>query len=238
MYLNALYAKGIDEIEISCKSDISNILSKETNNLLGYALVSKEKEVYIIKDISGGNYKELDEIFKRVFQMILVFYEDALKDILGEEKQTKEELTMRDLEVNKFCLFLQRAINKLYYQDAVKGRILFTYSIALEEIGDEIHRLWRTNILSKINKTKQIQEMMELNKKLLEHAFDNYYMFNSKRIESMYELREKLKNLATRTKLNGEEIIFIKCLVKIAEELVDLGHLNLMINLKEEKEIC
>ena len=66
---------------------------------------------------------------------------------------------MRDREVNKFCLFLQRAINKSSYPDVVNSRALFSYSYMLEKIGDEVERLWRTNIKNKIKKTKEFKEI-------------------------------------------------------------------------------
>jgi phosphate uptake regulator len=111
--IQALYARGVDEIEIISKREISNEFSRALRDTLGFALVSQKNDTYIIKDISGTNYSDLDEIFKRVFQMLLLFYESAIKDIFGSEKETMESVDLRDSEINKFCLFLERAINKM-----------------------------------------------------------------------------------------------------------------------------
>jgi phosphate uptake regulator len=136
IHINALYAKGVDEIEITSDKDISGLIIKATSNLMGYALVKQEGYNYLIKDVGGVGYSDLDEIFKRVFQMVILFYESAFSDIFGKSEETLDTLKSRDQEVNKFCLYLQRAINKSSYPDAINGRTLFTYSFVLEQIGD------------------------------------------------------------------------------------------------------
>ncbi len=227
--INALYAKGADEIIITANSDISQLLFKAASNNLGYALVSGEKGNYVIKDISGTNYSNLDQIFKRVFQMILFFYDSAIEDVFGKKEEDLEHLNARDQEVNKFCLYLQRAINKMSYEDAVNGRILFTYSFALEKIGDEIMRLWRTDIKYDVKKSKNIQELSNLVKKNLEEAFDSYYQFNLAGIEKIHEIRDKIREGSmTLSTTHAPTARFIRHLVKIAEDCADLSHLTIM----------
>ncbi|MDP3882309.1 MAG: hypothetical protein Q8Q31_05520 [Nanoarchaeota archaeon] len=227
--INALYAKGVDEITIRSHKDISKAMIKAGSNNLGYALVSQDKGTYVIKDISGANYAHLDDIFKRVFQMILFFYDSSIEDIFGKEEETLESLNARDLEVNKFCLYLQRAINKMSYQDSINGRVMFTYSFELEKIGDEIMRLWRTNIKYDVKKSKKLKEFSGLIKKTLEETFDAYYQFNLKRIEIVHQIRDKIREdsmlMATP---HANTMRFIRHLVKIAEECADLSHLTLM----------
>ena len=236
LILNALYAKGVDEVEVVSSKNISPVLTEAADKLIGFALVSKKDKSFVIKDISPGSYGNLDEVFKRVFQIILLFYDDAVKDILGERKQTIEGLEKRDLEVNKFCLFLQRAINKRFYQDSAEGRALFTYSFALEELSDEVMRMWRTNVQYKVKKSKEIVEALDFCKKQLEEAFDAYYQFNLKRLSKSYAIREEIRaRLLKQKNIDGKTAMFFKHIVKIAEEAADLSHLNLLINLKEEK---
>jgi phosphate uptake regulator len=233
LHINALYAKGIDKLEIIYNGDISSEIIICLNSLLGYALISKNNNTYVIKDIGGGNYSGLDEIFKRVFQMILLFYDDASKDILGKQQEKLENLKNRDKEINKFCLFLQRAINKMFYPDSVDGRTLFTYSFALEEIGDEIFRLWKSNIENKFKIDAELIALINLCKAGLEEAFDIYYQFSSKRVEKIYHIRESIRNKAANIKkIDTKKAIFIGHIIKIIDEAADLRHLTLMMRLK------
>ena len=233
MILNALYAKGVDEIELISSKEITPLLTEAANNLLGFALISREKERYTIKDISPSNYSNIDEIFKRVFQIVLLFYEDATGDIIEHKGQTLDGLQKRDLEVNKFCLLLQRAINKKVHEDTIDGRVLFTYSFALEEIGDEIMRLWRSCIKYKLKTNKDIVEMFDLCRKQLEESFDSYYLFNIKRMKQAYLIREKIREKILNQKIaSGKEAMLLKHVLRISEGLVDLTHLNIMMKLK------
>jgi len=230
-HINALYARGVDEIELIYGRDISHDLLSFLNQTMGYALISQSSGKFIIKDISGGNYQNLDEIFKRVFQMIISFYESAIKDIFGNEKETLKSLDSRDSEVNKFCLYLQRAINKMSYPDVVKGRALFTYSFSLEKISDEIHRLWRANIKHEIKKTEALKELAELSCEGLGKSFDLYYGFNSKKVEEIYYLRQKVREKSLSLKVEGHTIRFVRHIVKIIEDAHDLSHLAIMMRL-------
>ncbi|MEI6732022.1 MAG: hypothetical protein WCK90_05075 [archaeon] len=227
--VGALYAKGADEIILASKKDISPIIIKATSGLIGFALISQSKGEYVLKDVSGGNYQHLDEIFKRVFQIILSFYDAAIEDVFGKSLGKLEDVNSRDLEVNKFCLYLQRAINKMAYGDIVNGRIMFTYSYMLEKIGDEIVRAWRTNIKYGIKKSQVLKEIAEESKEALGKAFDLYYQFNHKKISEIYAVREKIREKSLKVEgLDGKSIRFLRHIVKIAEDAADLNHLALM----------
>jgi phosphate uptake regulator len=228
-YINALYALGYDEIEVSSKEDISSLIIKSLNSLIGYVLVSNEGDRYVIKDIGGGCNSDLDEVFKRAFQAVLLFYDSAIKDIFGKKEETNESLRVRDLEVNKLCLYLQRAINKMSYNDPIRGRILFSYSVDLEQIGDEVCRLWRYNILNKNLKNDSLKKIIELSKLCLDKSFDLFYRPNSSEIEKLYALREKLRKEVESVK-NPNKMTYQA--LRIAEGAVDLSHLTLMKNLE------
>ncbi|MBT6689819.1 phosphate uptake regulator PhoU [archaeon] len=228
-HINALYAKGVDEIEISSDKEISSLIIKLLNSLIGYVLVSQEDGKYVIKDISGGGYGDLDEVFKRAFQSVILFYDSAISDVFGAGIESESSLRMRDLEVNKLCFYLQRAINKMSYGDAVRGRSLFSYSLELEKIGDDILRFWRANLGKKIKKTKELREIVDLSRKCLHWTFDSYYRFDSKELEKVFDLREKVRKKVAVIK--GQDV-FARQALRIAEGAVDLNHLVLMMKLE------
>lgn len=230
--VQAIYAKGIDELELTSKEDISGELVRCLRDTIGFALVSQSGESYIIKDVGGGTYSDLDEIFKRVFQMILLFYDSAIKDVFGKEKETENGVDSRDSEINKFCLYLERAISKMSYPDPVNGRVLFAYSFCLEKLGDEIHRLWRTNIKYDVKKTPALKELVELSNKGLSDAFEFYYQFNPAAVEKVYSTRETVRAKSLLLlKTDAHTARFVRHAVKIVEDAADLSQLNLMKNL-------
>ncbi|MBR9706483.1 phosphate uptake regulator PhoU [Candidatus Pacearchaeota archaeon] len=234
-HLSALYAKGIDEIEIESSKDLTSKILTGLNNTIGYALLCKKDNIYQIKDIGGSTYSDLDEIFKRVFQMILSFYEASINDIFGEEKETEQGLRIRDTEVNKFCLYLQRSINKMSYPNSTRGRILFTYSFEIEKIGDEITRFWRTNIEYNPKKSEEFKKFALKSLGVLDQAFELYYQFNSEKLEKLYASRKKIRAESLKLKATDKHTVrMIRHIVKIIEDASDLSHLTLMRRLKSE----
>jgi phosphate uptake regulator len=226
---NALYARGIDEIEVYSSEDASSLILECISQNIGYALVSQNKGVYIVKDIGGSNYSNIDEIFKRVFQMVLMFYDSAISDIFGAEKETSKSLGKRDEEINKFCLYLQRAINKMSYSDPIQGRILFTYSYALEKIGDEILRLWRTNIEQDVKKTEKVKEIATLSRESLDLVFDFYYSFKPEISDKIHSLKAKTRKIIqSLSKQDASTLSFVHYALQIIEDSADMTHLNLM----------
>ncbi len=230
IYMNiaGAYAKGIDEITLISKEDITSIINDNLHYLIGFGLISETGNKYVMKDITKGNQAHVDEIFKRVFQMIQLFYDAAVKDIYGDQKETVEHLRSRDREVNKFCLYLQRSINKQSYDD-INGRIIFTYSYCLEKISDEIDRMWRTNIKYSVKKSPEIKKILEIVREGLGKSFDLYYQFNKMHIEEIYDLREKVRDRSLKLKgLDSNTTRFVRHIVKTIEEAADLNHLALM----------
>ena len=231
--INALYARGVDEIELICREEgICSKLNEWLNQNIGYALVENKNGRYLIKDLGGQSNQDLDEIFKRVFQIILLFFESARKDIFVKRKATLETLRARDFEVNKFCLYLQRSINKMSYPDVIRGRSLFTYSFALEKIGDEIQRMWRTSIKHQIKSDPEIKKLVDLSLEGLDKSFEFYYQFNTMKSEEIYKIRERVRKDSLKLMgLDAHTARFLRHVTKIVEEAADLSHLTLMMNL-------
>jgi phosphate uptake regulator len=227
--ISALYAIGIDEINIRAKEDISILLIESLNENIGYALISKEKESYIVRDVGGSAYSNLEEIFKRVFQMLIIFYESAVDDIFGREIETMEGLHKRDREINKFCLLLERAVNKMSCTDIIQSRIIFAYAIELERIGDEIHRLWRTNIQNNIKKTPAIRKIFDYALEALEKSFDFYFGLDNEAQEKIVVIKKKAREDLLRIgKQDAVVSQLLSYILKIVEDASDLIHLTLM----------
>lgn len=232
-YLNAAYARGVDEIAMKCR------IYPDLNQNIGMAVVSQKDNMVTVRDVSGVSSENLDEIFKRVFQMIMNFYYSAVEDIFGAEKATRSSIEKLDIEINKFSLFLQRSIMKRSYPDAELGRILFAYSFELEIIGDEILRLWRANVeeCRKIKKNSQLKELIKMSKEGLQKSFEIYYQSSSQKIKELMILRDSVREKSAKLmKSMPEYSSFIIRAVKIIEDAKDLTHLSLMKKLVPEKK--
>jgi phosphate uptake regulator len=227
--INAAYAAGVDKIKLEIKrSDYPNF-----NVNIGYAIVDQNERQLIIKDIGGNSVENLEEIFKRSFQMIIGFYDSAIEDIFEKHRENYDEVRNRDAEINKFVLFLQRAIMKKTYPKSSEGKIMFAYSYALEKIGDEILRLWRTDITCKVVKNQKVKEVIELSREGLSIAFQLYYNYDQKKIIKFMKIREEIREKSLKVMgLDANSSKFINHAERIFEDAYDMNHLSIMRKLK------
>ena len=225
VYINAAYARGVDEIRLEADKNYY----PDLNQNIGFATISQVGNKYIIKDVSGINSQNLDDIFKRAFQIIISFYDAAIEDVFGASKEIYENVQSRDTEINKFILFLQRSIMKMTYPRAAEGKIMFAYSFALEKIGDEILRLWRTDIDSEVVKNKKVREIVDLSREGVRKAFEIYYQSDHKKVTELLKIKDKIrkKSLCVFT-ISPETSKFITHANRILEDSYDMTHLALM----------
>ncbi len=226
IYINSAYAKGIDEIKIeNCK------IYPGLNQNVGYAIIDQKENNYTIKEISGALSENLDEVFKRVFQMIIRFYNSAINSVFGKEKEDILTVQKKDQEINKFTLFLQRSIMKRNYSNQEEGKIMFAFSFSLEQIGDDILRFWRTDIDNKIKKNDELKEIINISKESLLKAFEVYYHSSYEKVKELIDLKQLIREKASKTLTKNNSQIIAHA-IKIVEESADLTHLSLMKKLK------
>nr|MBA4404823.1 hypothetical protein [Nanoarchaeum sp.] len=225
VYINAAYASGVDEINLeSDKGYYPNL-----NQDIGFVIISQEGNNYVIRDVGGLDYQNLDEIFKRAFQMIINFYDSAIENMFSQSKEKYETIQNKDGEINKFILFLQRAIIKMNYSKSADGKIMFAYSFALEKIGDEILRIWRTDINSSVVKDKKIREIIDLSREGLRKAFEIYYQSDPKKVFELLKMREDIRKKSDNClAINSDTSNFIIHANRILEDAYDITHLALM----------
>lgn len=219
-YINALYARGVDEIRFRTDRRHSNL-----SQTLGYAIIGQEDDVSIIRDIGGVSGDNLEDIFKRVFQMIIAFYRQAIDDILGKRSMDGGELNALDGEINTFSLFLQRAIMKQANNDDIKGKVMFAYAVNLEQIGDEVLRMWREQKTPL--RTKGAREVAKTSLAMVEKAFTIYFQKNPRHVAELTELKQTMRENA-RKLFSPSTAETLMRMVKIGELAADLTHLSLM----------
>jgi len=225
IFINSAYAKGIDEIKVETKGEFFPGLSQN----LGYAIIKQKPDYLIIEDIGGVTNTDLNEIFKRVFQMTISYYETAINHIVDDKHKDLEKIYLIDKEINKFALFLQRAIIKQSYSNQETGKIMFAYAYALEQIGDEITRIWRHHNTEKIKITPELIETLKISKNSVEKAFELYYQSNNKRIEELLKIKENSRKILSVATKN---LIVITRAIKIIEQATDMTQLALMIKIQ------
>lgn len=223
--INSAYAKGLDELEVLFEGDFFPGLGQN----IGYVVVEQNFGRVLIKDVSGTSTDNLDEIFKRAFQMTLQHYDMALEHIKTKTILTTKQIYEFDHGINQFSLFLERAIVKQSYANKEIGKVMFAYSYALEQIGDEITRMWREFSENPIKLSSEILEVLEISRKSLQLAFEAHYHSGFKKMAELVDLKKKLRS-KTRTAKSYSWVVFRA--TKILEQSTDLIQLASMLKME------
>jgi len=227
-YLNAAYSGGFDQVEVI----YPNMEMLDLNQMIGFAVVNQKKDSCTIKDISGSTFENLDDIFKQVFQTVISFYEFAIEDISNEKKGTTSSIRKKDDDINKYTLFLERSMIKKGSTDSVMRKIMFTYAFELEKIGDNIFRIWDSEVLEE-KTDKTTIELLILSRQCCEKAFAVFYQTSPEKIKEILSLRDTVKTKteqALKKHKNSRKAIIYA--LSIVEDCVDLTHLSLMYRQK------
>ena len=223
--IGAAYSAGIDELNIITDHDLYPIL----NQTMGYALLDQKGENYLIKDISGISNENIEELFKRVFQMVLNFYNKFLEDTLNNNYASMELLDKMESEVNKYVFYLQRSVMKHANIKEIDDKILFTYTYALEKLADEVYRIWRCFVKNSLKLTQQIKDILIQSQKGLEVSFHIFYNPTLDNINKIHQLKSDVrKKVAILNKIDSKLLELVMHSVRIIEDSADMTHLALM----------
>lgn len=229
-YTNAAYAAGFDEVNISGKDSYPDLSQN-----LGFAVISQKETNYVIKDMGGINHEDLDGVFKRVFQMIIQFLDKAIEDVFERKEANLDHIRTMDSEVNKFALFLQRAIMKTNYSGSISGKVIFSYANSLEQIGDDVLRLWYTAREHKISQNKEIKDFVLIARDSIQKAFEIYYQYNENKVKEMYKCKQAMKKSELSVFSYDAPTSLFCCFVKnIINSCYDLTHLSLMLQFQKK----
>jgi phosphate uptake regulator len=174
--LISLYIKGIDEVEISFSDskDIEDFKKRAINELLGFEIIKQSQKSIIVKDITGSERQEVDELIKRIFLILDSMAEELCSAL--EKKQDMQPITEIDASVNKFVNFCLRILNKRGYKELNKTSQIYGIVSMLEEIGDLYKKIAKEFQKNKKISKEQLSRLKEIREflKMFENLFFNF----------------------------------------------------------------
>ncbi len=215
LYISCAYAAGYDEVIVDQKID-----AKDLTQCLGFVIVRSNSQT-VIKDISGVASQNIEEIFKQLFQMIISHYKEAMRLLFVEKNYNSALLRERDIEINKFCWYLLRAVVKHKYTNSLESKLLFAYAYNLEQLSDEIVRMYAGARREAC--TKEVHTIVMRGEQVLEFAFNALHSKMSS--ERVYTLRDTLRTKSYES-ITAKNAIVLKRFVKVIELATDLSQLT------------
>lgn len=151
--LMSYYIKGVDELEVVFlkPEEIRDFQKRIINELLGFEIIKQSQNTLLIKDITGTDKQDVNDIIKRIFFILDSMTEELILAL--EKKQSLEPIIEIDSSVNKFVNFCLRNLNKYGYIDHNKTIYIYSIVSTLEVVGD-----FYKKIAEEISKDKNVSK--------------------------------------------------------------------------------
>ena len=191
-FMARAYQKGYDSITIKYDNpDLSIAVQEKVKELLGFEVMERTKNMLVIKSISSKLEIDFDASLRKAFLIVLDMADSCVESFMENDNKTLENIYHKDFDVNKFCYFCLRHINK-GFRGEFGTHILYYLVESLEDVGDEYKAL--ASHLAKIkNKRKEFTSLLKKVNELTKLAYDFFYKpQKEKAVESI-----KLKNEIT-----------------------------------------
>ncbi|RJQ17118.1 phosphate uptake regulator PhoU [Candidatus Woesearchaeota archaeon] len=191
-----IYLKGYDEVDVHFTDPalIRTIQKEVINDLVGYEIVDQSKNVCKIKEISTSSAEEFDNLLRRIFLLLKSMLEETLAS--AKKKETNlEHVEYIDSNINKFCFYCLRTLNKKGYKEFDKTAVMYTIIIGLEDLGDKIKEFVR---YVKAKKVVFDNDSIALLQDTLSLFNDYYALFYDAKPEKAVALAKKFNSLRAK----------------------------------------
>ncbi len=230
LYIIGAYVKGYDRIKILFETPEEMSYSQETiDSLIGSAVIEQGENYCIAGEVSGTTDKQFDNIFRRIFLLIMAITEDSLVALEKGDKELLKGIQIRDKDVDKFTTFCLRVLNKKGYKEFDKTAIMYDFIQEMEELCDNYEAIAKDIIMfDSFNIRKEISFVYKETSKLIRLFYELFYDFKKEKILEFYEKRENiLKNIQNLKNIKAFERTILYHLRKVNDDLMQLFQLKI-----------
>jgi len=204
-FIARAYQKGYDSITVNYdKAELAIAVQEKVKELLGFEVMEQSKNMIVIKSISAKLDIDFDSSLRRAFLIVIDMADTCLEAFEKSDNKTLENLYLKDFDVNKFCYFCLRFINK-GFQGGFGTYILYYLIESLEDVGDEYKALAKHLAKVKIKKNNLIKIISKVNE-ITKISYEFFYKPEKEKavrsIALCNEVREEIKNLLSTKDVN------------------------------------
>lgn len=212
-FLARSYQKGYDKmILVHNNLELLETIQKKVHELIGYEIIEQNETSCVLQSVSSNIELDFDNSLRKAFLTVKEMIEQCSKAYEEKAWDTLANLYLKDLQVNRFCYFCLRQLNKEQYLSsdvAHKTHVLYYLIEILEDLGDSCKKLAQQLATSKTSK-KPIQKLLKKIAENYDVTYSFFYNATEERANKAfqgYKEIEKLIEEATNTKLNSDEVL-------------------------------
>jgi len=233
--IRALYKKGYDEINLRFDNQLAkhyrinedvkviSSIHQEVNRLTGIEIVQQKENFCKLKTISKTDDKELDNMIRRTFILLL----DAAKDVIDAAKNGNsvllETIEEKHDTLTKFISYCIRTINKRKTEDK-NTHFLYHIIATMDKIVDILKNCSRE--LEGFNKKVKKESLEVLNKTYssFEKFYELFYKYNAETVKILSENKEQVMNslISLSGKVPVQELLLLSNMNQTLELFRDL----------------
>jgi phosphate uptake regulator len=224
------YLKGVDEIEIHFDTqEKSRAIQKRVDDMIGMEVIEQGKDKIIVKDLSGQNQDNFDNILKRILFLLNSLSDESLKAI--QKRETDLEY-LEDLEknMNRFTDYCFRILNKKGHTDYRETAVLYCILFLLEDIGDEYKKFLAYINIHKLELSNESIKIFEHINNLTKNLQKLFLKFSYEDAIAFAEARDKIISMISKKKIDKKEFIVLNHFETITENMIKIMGQLLNIN--------
>src|SRR3989344_3304750 len=218
-FLGRAYQKGYDRLYLIHNNvELLKTIQEKTLELIGYEIIEQNDKHCLIQSISSKIELDFDNSLRKAFLIVKQMIETCYEAFKNGDKTTLQNLYLKDIEVNRFCYFCLRQINKEQYvaaERAQQSHILYYLIATLEDLGDYIKVLAKHLMTVK----KREKDILVLFKLMMEHyeiSYSYFYKATTEKANEAYrifsEVQSKIKSIVENP-MGAPEFMSI-CLIR------------------------
>ena len=191
-FMARAYQKGYDKITVKFdKIELLIAIRNKVKELLGFEIMEQSKNSCVVQSISSKLEIDFDSLLRKAFFTTLDMADSCLEALKNNDTKTLENLYHRDFDVNKFCYFCLRAINKGQHEGF--GTYILYYLIELlEDVGDEYKVL--SKILMNVKSKKDIIKILAKANEVFKLGYEFFYKPEKVKAKKAMELCNETKS--------------------------------------------
>lgn len=205
-FMARAYQKGYDVIKLHFDHpDILQAVRRKVPELKGFEVTKITHNSCVIQSITTTDL-DFKTSLKRAFDTVAEMSAMCKEGYETEDKNLLKTIEFRDLNVNKFCYFALRCLNKKQHDVGLGQSMLYYHVERLEDLGDEFKFLSRALLDVKPGE-KIVLKLLELTQKLLQITIKFFYEPSREGAVDTIKIYKEIKNTIDKNLSKDEAVL-------------------------------
>jgi phosphate uptake regulator len=180
---DALYKKGIDEVEVlyDKPEQLAPVLESVGNEAKSFEVIKQSKGSCVIRSISELDKGEFESLVKRTIALLPEMMHGIADALQAKDYATLQSLVQLEQTNNRFTHVLRRSLNRQEQEDAKNALVLYALVEGLEKAADEMKYLCRYAGERKLPVAKPVLDIAQRTADFLDRFAELHAVFDQQR---------------------------------------------------------